>query len=144
MGLLRENQKQPIDAMRKIEDVNVNQVVNLPDAAGTAYTGPIDLGTGPHAERLEGEFRIGATPNLADAKKATVQLQDCATEGGAYADVAAVAPLEVTGAGGAGAAAATLAFRFPPDIKRFVRGKVTVEAAGGGNTDTELEFAILM
>lgn len=128
--------------MRTIKDANLRKLLNLPAAAGTAYTPSIKLGTGPHTEILEGLIKLPATPSLVDAKTVTLTLQDSADDI-TFNDVVPVAPLVVTGDGGDGAAAAESNFRFPPTIRMFVRLKVEVLAAGGDNTDIQAEFAVL-
>ena len=128
--------------MRRIKDVNDTRTINLPADGATAYTESIDLGTGPHVERLEGLFTIGATPTLGDAKTVVCSLED-SDDNVTFTAVAPAISKTLTGAGGAGAAAATLEFRFPPTIRRYIRGKAVTEAAAGTVTNAEFELAIL-
>lgn len=114
------------------EDKAVNLSKALPAAAATAYTDALYVGNG----RLNDyEFEIGheAVPSLADAKTVTIKLQDSA-DGVTFADVAVLASLVSTGAGGAGAAANAVRVSLPSTVRNYIRASATVLAAGGDNT----------
>jgi hypothetical protein len=51
--------------------------------------------------------------------------------------------MEVTGAGGAGAAAVIRKVRLPSDVRQYIRAKVAVDAAGGNNTAKSLTMALV-
>jgi len=71
-----------------------------------------------------------------------VTLEDSA-DGITFANIAALASLEVIGAGGAGAATITRKVRLPSDVRQYIRAKVAVEAAGGNNTAKSLTMALV-
>ena len=119
-----------------IRDTNLKVIKALPAAAATNYTDGIDLGDQAPGIKLDDwqlELAIPALPNLADAKTYTATIQDSA-DGVTYADLAVLAPTVLTGAGGVGAAAKTPLFPLPKDLRRWVRVKSVVQAAGGDNT----------
>ncbi len=108
----------------------------LPAANATNYSDAVDLidsAPGDKMAHWELEIAIEATPSLVDAKTVTVTVQDSA-DNATFADVEALAPIVTTGAGGAGAAAVNRKFPFPKNLRRFVRTKNAVMAAGGDNT----------
>ena len=72
----------------------------------------------------------------------TITLEDSA-DGAVFAPIPAIAAMEVTGAGGAGAAAATRRLRLPPDVRRYLRAKAAVEAGGGNNTAKSLTLVLV-
>lgn len=117
----------------------------LPAAGASATSDWIDLGTatpGVTLEHVDFVMAVGATPNLADAKTVTLEIEDSADEASS-ALVAALDALVVTGAGGVGAAAAERRVKLPPGVRRFIRLKATVEAVGGDNTAVEAELKAL-
>jgi hypothetical protein len=87
-------------------------------------------------------MELPALPSLADTKKATITLEDSA-DGTTFAAIPGLAALEVTGAGGAGAVAANRRVRLPADVRRYLRAKAAVEAAGGNNTAKSLTLALV-
>ena len=123
-------------AKQYIRDTNLKVSKALPAAGATAYTDAIDLGDsapGLKMEDWELEVAVEATPSLADAKTVTCTLQDSA-DGVNFTAIASLATVVTTGAGGAGAAAVNRKAPFPKDVRRYVRLKVDVLAAGGDNT----------
>lgn len=131
----------------KLSDELMKRTVALPAAAASALTAVVDLGAdraGPLGHTLEVHLSLPALPNLADGKSVTVNLQDCDTEGGAYATIPTTGTMSVAGAGGAGAAAKTWRLYLPPHTRRYLKAQVSVEALGGDNTakSLTLEFRV--
>jgi hypothetical protein len=85
---------------------------------------------------------VEALPNLAAGKSVTVTLEDSAN-GSAFAAIAELAPLEITGGVGGGAAAASLRVRLPAAARRHLRATADVEANGGNNTAASLSLALI-
>lgn len=131
-----------LGSIRTIRDADLIKSVALPAAGATAVTPSIRLDTGPHVERFEGLLSIPATPALVDAKTVTVTMQH-SDDDVTFTAIPELATLVVTGAGGAGAAASERSFRFPGDVKKFVRASAAVQAAGGDNTAVLLSFSLL-
>ena len=129
--------------MHALKDAELIRTVALPAAAATATTEPFNLiQKPPHECHFEVELTLPALPLLADTKKATVTLEDSA-DGITFAAIAALASLEVIGAGGAGAVTITRKVRLPSDVRQYIRAKVAVEAAGGNNTAKSLTMALV-
>jgi hypothetical protein len=129
--------------MRNLKDAELIRTLALPAAGADTATAGIDLGQVPPNEfRFEIELVLPALPSLADTKKVTVTLEDSA-DGSVFAAVVGLATLEVTGAGGAGAAAVTRRVRPPAHLRRYLRAKAAVEAAGGNSTDKTLTLALV-
>jgi hypothetical protein len=129
--------------MRNLKDAELIRTVALPAAGADITTTALDLGQVPPNEfRFEIELVLPALPSLVDTKKVTITLEDSA-DGSAYAPVVGLATLEVTGAGGAGAAAVTRRVRPPAHLRRYLRAKAAVEAAGGNSTDKTVSLALV-
>ncbi len=129
--------------MHALKDAELIRTVALPAAAVTATTEPFNLiQKPPHECHFEVELTLPSLPSLADTKKATVTLEDSA-DGTTFAPIAALASLEVTGVGGAGASTVTRKVRLPSDVRQYIRAKVAVEAAGGNNTAKSLTMALV-
>jgi hypothetical protein len=129
--------------MHALKDAELINTVALPAAAATATTEPFNLiQKPPHECHFEVELTLPALPSLADTKKATVTLEDSA-DGITFAAIAALASLEVIGAGGAGAATINRKVRLPSDVRQYIRAKIVVEAAGGNNTAKSLTMALV-
>jgi len=129
--------------MHALKDAELINTVALPAAAATATTEPFNLTQKPpHECHFEVELTLPALPSLADTKKATVTLEDSA-DGITFAAIAALASLEVIGAGGAGASTVTRKVRLSSDVRQYIRAKVAVEAAGGNNTAKSLTMALV-
>jgi hypothetical protein len=128
-----------------IRDTNLKATKALPAAAATNYSDAIDLiGTNPgiKARRLQLEVAVPALPSLVDAKTVTLTPQDSA-DNSTFADIATLAPVVLTGASGAGAAAVTRLFKLPEDVRRYVRLKQVVLTAGGDNTAKSVVTSIV-
>lgn len=111
-------------------------------AGASASTAPIDLTSASQAESpFEVEVRVGAVPNLATGKSATVTLEDSTNES-AFAAIAELAPVEIAGGVGGGAAA-SLRVRLPAAARRRLRATAEMEADGGDNTATSLSLALI-
>ena len=129
--------------MHALKDAELIRTVALPAAAATATTEPFNLiQKPPHECHFEVELTLPSLPSLADTKKATVTLED-SEDGITFAAIVALASLEVTGAGGAGASTVTRKVRLPSDVRQYIRAKVAVEAAGGNNTAKSLTMALV-
>lgn len=129
--------------MHALKDAELIRSVALPAAGETAVTTAFNLTqVPPHECHFEVELSLPALPSLADTKKAVVTLED-SEDGTTFAAIGALATLEVTGAGGAGAAAVTRKVRLPSDVRQYVRAKAAVDAAGGDNTAKSLSVALV-
>jgi hypothetical protein len=118
-----------------VKDANLNVTKALPNGAATIYSDGIDLGHGSRGDFLaEVELKVSApaltTTQLPDTKTMTYTVQhDDAVGFGTVADLYSAVIVQ-TGAGGAGAAAATFTLRLPVDVKRYVRIKAVNSGAG--------------
>jgi len=129
--------------MHALKEALLIRTLALPAAGANASTASIDLGqVPPNGFRFEVELDLPALPSLADTKKTTITLEDSA-DGVTFNPVAGLATLEVTGAGGAGAAATTRRVRLPADLRRYLRAKAAGESAGGNNTAKSLTLALV-
>ena len=118
-----------------VQDAQLTKTKALPNGAATIYTDGIDLGVsanGRHLAQCELEISAPAlaTADLGDAAtmKYSVEMDTDSAFGSATALFTDV--LTQTGAGGAGAAAATKRVRLPSDVERYVRVKAVNSAAG--------------
>jgi hypothetical protein len=129
--------------MRSLKDALLTRTLALPAAGASASTAPIDLTSASQTESpFEVEVQVEALPNLAAGKSVTVTLEDSAN-GSAFAAIAELAPLEITGGVGGGAAAASLRVRLPAAARRHLRATADVEANGGNNTAASLSLALV-
>jgi molybdenum-dependent DNA-binding transcriptional regulator ModE len=71
----------------------------------------------------------------------TVKVQDSA-DNSSFADVAILATLVATGAGGTGSAAASLTQRAPLTLRRYVRVNIAASATAGDNTVKKATLAL--
>lgn len=132
-------------AQPPIRDTNLLVSKALPAAAATNYTDGIDLGDQTPGLKLDDwqiELAIPALPSLVDAKTYTSTLQDSA-DNVTFASIAVFAPIILTGAGGVGAAAKTQLFPLPKDLRRYIRVKNDVLAAGGDNTAKSVSLSMV-
>lgn len=133
--------------MDLIRDTNLLVTKALPAAAATNYTDSIDLrDSAPGVCKMDDaqiEVAIPALPSLADSKTATFTVQS-SDDDSTFTDHASLAPLVLTGAGGAGAAAATRRYPFPKDIGRYIRVKQAVQSAGGDNTAKSSTVSVVL
>lgn len=120
-----------------VRDTSLKVTKPLPNGAATIYTDGIDLGLsarsqfagGPHVE-LYIEAPALAFADLGDAATMQYTVQhDTDPAFGSVVDLYGVV-LTQTGAGGAGAAAATKRVALPTDVKRYLRIKAVNSAAG--------------
>lgn len=119
-----------------IRDTNLRKAKALPAANSTNYTDAIDLissSPGINARGYQYEIDVPALPALVDTKKATFTIQDSA-DGVNFTNVDTLAPLVLTGASGAGAAAVKKLYKLPENIRRYVRHSNNIENGGGDNT----------
>ena len=122
--------------MSFIRDTNLVKTKALPAAAATNYSDPLDLiESSPGIKMRDSQIEVVAPTlaNLADTKTATFTLQDSA-DGSSFADIPELASITLTGAGGVGATTVTRRFKLPETVRRYVRLKQVVQAAGGDNT----------
>lgn len=121
-----------------VRDLALKATGALPNGAATTYSGGIDLGAGEH--HAKSELLISApaltTTQQPDAKtlKYSVQHGDDVAFGDA-ADIAKEVIVQ-TGAGGAGAAAATFRWKPPSNCKRYVRIKMVGSATGDSSASS--------
>ena len=129
--------------MHALKDAELTRTLALPDAGNSASSESIDLSATEQAEcHFEVEIKVPALANLADTKSVTVTLEDSADDA-SFAAIAGLAPLEVTGGAGGGAAAASLRVRLPNTARRYLRATADVEAAGGDSTADSLTLGLI-
>jgi len=119
-----------------LKDVLLKVLRALPAAASsTVYSAAIDLGAGDKLAAFEVKISAPAvnTTMVPDTKTMTYSIQH--GDDAAFGDVADLFPgvLVQTGAGGAGAAAATFTTRMPVGVKRYLRLKIV---SGANVTDS--------
>ena len=137
------NHHQPLIPMRSLKDAELIRTVNLPVAGGEASTTPLDLTQSPPQEDCyELEVHVPDLPSLADGKSATVTLED-SVDAVTFDAIAALTPIHVTGAGGAGSTEITRRVCLPSTTRQHVRATVAVDAAGGDNTAKQVTMAML-
>lgn len=122
--------------MSFIRDTNLLKTKALPAAGATNYSDPLDLidsRPGIKMRDAQIEVVVPTLASLADAKTYTGTLQDSA-DNSTFTDVPELASVVLTGASGAGAAGVTRRVKLPETIRRYVRLKQVVQAAGGDNT----------
>ncbi len=117
-----------------LKDAQLIATKALPAGASSVYTDGFDLGHGTKGDHLANvELKISApllaVGELANAStmKYSVQMDDDVAFGSPtviYPDV-----IVQTGAGGVGAAAATIQVRLPVDVERYIRVRATNSAS---------------
>lgn len=117
---------------RNLLDTALKITRALPAQNTTVTSSSIELGAGL-PEPIQAQVIIPATPVLADGQTITVTLHDSADDS-SFAAIPELATLVVTGAGGAGAAAATRTVYLPPSVRKFVRLSIAASATAGANT----------
>lgn len=133
------------NTQRRLLDANLTKTKALPAAGASAATDAIDLGSttlSVAGDNLEVQIVLPSTPALADTKTITLTLQDSA-DGINFAAIPGLATLVVTGAGGAGAAAASRSLRLPSTTRQYIRLNAAVESAGGNNTGVSTTLRVL-
>lgn len=121
-----------------VRDASLQVTKALPNGAADIYTDGIDLGgssraqfDGGHRAELLIEAPALATADLGDGATMKYEVQhDTDSAFGTAESLYGTPNLTQTGAGGAGAAAATKRVALPTDVKRYVRVKATNSAAG--------------
>lgn len=117
----------------------------LPAAAANHNSGTLDLGCAtpyPAIRKVALKLNVPALTALVDAKTVTIKVQDSADDS-SYADVAGLDSLVLTGAGGAGCAAAEKVWNLPDAIRRYVQVNIAVLTAGGDNTAKSITLALV-
>jgi hypothetical protein len=131
-----------------LKDVQLKVTKALPNGAASTTSDGFDLGHGTRGDVVAGfELKItapalGATP-LPDSKTMIFIIEHDTASG--FGTVATLLDRVIiqTGAGGAGAAAATKIVKLPVDTNRYVRVKATGSASGdasGSSFTVELLF----
>ena len=131
-----------------VKDSNLILTKALPNGAATVYSAGIDLGHGAKGDFLANvEVKISApaltTTELPDTKTMTYSIQHDTDS--AFGTVADLYPgvIVQTGAGGAGAAAATFTAKLPVDVARHIRVKA-VNSGAGDTSGKELTVEVLL
>jgi len=130
----------------EMRDAELVETVALPDGANkSVVSDPIDLGTTSRGDHVAlCEFVVSApaltTTMLPNSKTMTYLLEHDDDPAFGGAETLADNLIVQTGAGSAGAAAATKRFRAPINCKRYVRLKVT---SGADVTDSSTKTAEL-
>lgn len=125
--------------MSQMKDALLKVTRALPSGAATVNSTGIDLESSPRANNLGLEVEISApgvtTGMLGDAATLRYKLQhDTDAAFGTATDIYGTDVLQQTGAGGAGAAAATKRVGLPSDCKRYIRLVVTKSATGDASS----------
>lgn len=131
--------------MRNFKDANLKQSVALPNAANTANTNSIDLGTAegfPLNEKMG--VRISTTAATgANDKNITIVLQASNEAAANFTNVTEVASV-VINEGSSAYAATNRDVSLPPGFaKRYIRASATGEANGGNAADGTLTIELL-
>jgi hypothetical protein len=129
---------------RSLTDATFKTTKALPAANANNATDSFDLGAtspGISTETVDLLINVPATASLADTKTHTLKVQDSA-DNSSFADVARLATMTRTGAGGAGAAASEYRLKLPPAVRRYLRVYQAVEASGGDNTAVSITVAL--
>lgn len=127
-------------------DIALKKTKALPAAGAANASDAFDFGQAtlhPLNRKLALQVDLPATPALVDAKTITLTVKDSA-DGVTFAAIPELAPLVVTGAGGAGAAAVSRTFPLPGTTRKYVRTDAEVLAAGGDNTGVSVTSQVLV
>lgn len=122
-----------------VQDAKLARSVTLPNGANTTNSNGIDLEHGAQGEFLaDAEFLIEApaltTGELGDTQTITYSLrQSNAADFSGDSEVLGGLIVQ-TGAGGAGAAAASKRVRLPSDVQRYVRLRAVKTGASNAST----------
>lgn len=135
-------------AAPQIRDALLTATKALPNGAATIYTDGIDLGHGAKGDHLATcELYIEAPAlvvgDLANGETVKYSIQHDTDSAFGSATSVEDDVLTQTGAGGAGAVAATKRFRLPVDVKRYVRVKA-VNSGAGDASDKSVTVSLLM
>jgi hypothetical protein len=127
--------------LRSRKDAALIKTTALPAQNANNNSASIDLGeTVPESVQLE--LSVPATPSLADGQTLTFAVQDSADDV-TFAAVAGLSALVMTGAGGAGSAAASRVIALPPSVRRYVRINQAASATAGNNTAVSSKLSLL-
>lgn len=130
---------------RNIKDNSLIVTKALPAAAANNNSPTLDLGGSAsyfQAQHVEVEIVVPATPALVDAKTIIISLQDSADDS-SYAATDPAISTTLTGAGGVGAAAKTVRFRLPSNVRRYIQFNQAVLTAGGDSTAVSVTYRLL-
>lgn len=117
---------------RNLIDKLLEVTTALPAQNTAKQTATIDLGLGL-PEGIQLEISVPALTALADGQTCTIKVQDSADDS-TYADLVGLSTLVLTGAGGAGAAAANRKVYLPPATRRYIQLNIACSATAGDNT----------
>jgi len=124
-----------------IKDGDLTVLTSLPAQNSNANGTALDLINLPIPDGVQVCISLPALPALANAQTMIVKLQDSA-DNSSFADVAGLATLTATGAGGVGSAAASLTQRVPLTLRRYVRVNVAASATAGDSTALKATLAL--
>jgi hypothetical protein len=120
-------------ANQLLKDADLRQTKALGNGAVNVVTNSIDLGAVGNRGARMGDFEIlisaPAVGNLTDAATVKYQVECDTISNMGSPTVLAKEVIVQTGAGGAGATAATARFRIPSDCQRYVAVRATNSAA---------------
>jgi hypothetical protein len=125
---------------RSITDANssVKQSIALPNAANTACTAAIDLGSNqsyPIGETVSVRLSNGQSTG-ANSLNINFVLQDSNESNANFANIATLgAPIKVLAGNAANYPSSQTNISLPPGVKRYVRAAATGEANGGNAAD---------
>ena len=122
----------------EIRDELLKKTKALPNGAASVTSDPIDLETGSRSDFVANcELLLSApalaTGELGDGATMKYAIETDDNSGFSSATTLIVDAIVQTGAGGAGAAAATKRFTLPTNVERYVRAKATNSAAGNAS-----------
>lgn len=131
-----------------VADKLLTQTAALPNGAAVTVTTGIDLGHDNTKDRLLADCELLVsvpaltTTQLGDTQTITISIETDNDVAFGSAKVLTSSLFVMTGAGGAGAAAASDRFRLPSNCERYVRAKAT--KAGATNASTaSMTFQVL-
>lgn len=123
---------------RAVLDANFIKTVSLPSSASTVYSSSLDLGdvvsgipyVTTETINLQALAPALNTTQLPNAATVTYVIQDSA-DNSSFANIGLLGSQAQTGAGGAGAAAATYTWKLPPSTRRYIRLSATTANSPG-------------
>ena len=134
---------------RAVLDANYIKTVSLPASAGSVNSSSLDLGdvvSGiPYATTETVNLQVVApalnVTQLPNSATATYVIQDSA-DNSTFANISLLGSQVQTGAGGAGAAAATYTWKLPPSTRRYIRVSVTTGTSPGDCSATSASIQL--
>jgi hypothetical protein len=130
---------------RNIKDADLIKTVALAAAGASSSTGSIDLNVSSGSaltENIELVLDIPVLSALVDAETVTVTIEDSA-DNSSFAAVAGLGTKVATGTETPGTAAAIQQrYRFPDNVRRYVRATAAVSASAGDNTGDSITISL--